>query len=109
MTKGENELAIACGVELVVIMVMSMWLAFSNMARDEAKEKAAAIESLYTSVKDKYEQAAADLEKCKGSVKVVTQTRTIIKKVPGSWWTSPQDTVRDTIFTAPESTWLWEK
>ena len=109
MTRGEKALPITVGVELVVIMVMSMWLAFSNIARDEAKAKAESIESLYNLTYDKYAEASEDLARCRANVKVVTQTRTIVKKIPGSWWTSPQDTVRDTVLFIPDSvrTWLW--
>ena len=105
----EKALAITVGVELVVIMVMSMWLAFSNIARDEAKAKAEAMESMYNSMYDKYSDTSQKLARCRANVKVVTETRTIVKKVPGSWWSAPQDTVRDTIYTVPDSvrTWLW--
>lgn len=109
MNNVEKGLTITVFGLLGVVMVMSMWLAFSNIARDEAKAKAEAMESLYNLTYDKYADTAEDLARCRANVKVVTETRTIIKKVPGSWWTSPQDTVRDTIYTVPDSvrTWLW--
>ena len=109
MNKVEKGLTATVFGLLGVVMGMSMWLAFSNIARDEAKAKADSIESLYNLTYDKYADTAEDLARCRANVKVVTETRTIVKKVPGSWWTSPVDTVRDTIYTVPDSvrTWLW--
>lgn len=111
MTKGEKVLSTTVGVMLVVVCAMSVWLAFADMATADAKARAEEVEELNRKLRTDYAEVREDLARCRASVKVVERIKIITKTYPGSWWTSPQDTVRDTIYSVPDSvsTWLWGK
>lgn len=109
MTRGEKSLSTAVGFMLIVIFAMVVWLAFADMAKADAKARAEEIEELNRKLRSDYADVREDLVRCRASVKIVTQTKYITKKVPGSWWSAP--ITRDTLIVMPDSisTWLWDK
>lgn len=108
MTKGEKVLSTSVGILMGIICMMTVWLALADMAKADAKARAEAVEELNRKLRSDYADVSYDLARCRASVKVVTQTKYITKKVPGSWWSAP--ITRDTLIVMPDSisTWLWD-
>ena len=81
------------------VMIATVFLANSHVDRDQAKKKAAAIETTNKDLSqrvrkleiEKY-QLEQELHACKS-----ISPEVVVKKVPGIWWSSPQETVRDTL------------
>ena len=86
-------------VLVFAVMIATVFLANSHVDRDQAKKKAEAIETTNRDLSqrvrnleiEKY-QLEQELHACKS-----ISPEVVIKKVPGIWWSSPQETVHDTV------------
>ena len=91
----------ALAVLVFAVMIATVFLANSHVDRDQAKKKVEAIETTNRDLSqrvrnleiEKY-RLEQELHACKS---ISPEVRVVIKKVPGIWWSSPQDTVRDTL------------
>ena len=92
----------ALTVLVFAVMVATVFLANSHIDRNQAKKKAEAIEETNRELSQRVRKLEIEkyhleqeLHACKS---ISPEVKVVVKKVPGIWWSSPQDTVRDTLF-----------